>query len=150
MRKAAANAKGPQDEPALEKPRKSGRREIRASATGPYPCGGVWELAVGPISGSQMGRPLPDFGLESRHQENGRGQLPIVDEAQSGPSTIESSYFARREAYPLSRGPWSMAVPVAAGYPQQVPCSGVGAARLASVRQAGPKSSGLSRIGEKA
>ena len=115
MRKAAANAKGPQDEPALQKPRISGRREIRASATGPYPCGGVWELAVGPMSGSQMGRPLPDFGPESRHQENGRGPVPISDEAQSGPSTIESSYFARREAYPLSRGPWSMAVPVVLG-----------------------------------
>ena len=99
----------------MEKPRISGRREIRASATGPYPCGGVWELAVGPMSGSQMGRPLPDFGLESRHLENGLGPDTIADEAQSGPSTIESSYFARREAYPLSRGPWSMAVPVALG-----------------------------------
>ena len=115
MRKAAANAKGLLDEPSLEKPRKSGRREIRASATGPYPCGGVWELAVGPMSGSQMGRPLPDFGLESRHQENGRGPVPISDEAQSGPSTIESSYFARLEAYPLSRGPYSMVVPVTLG-----------------------------------
>ena len=115
MRKVAANAKGLLDEPALQKPRISGRREIRASDTGPYPCGGVWELAVRPMSGSQMGRPLPDFGLESRHQENGRGQLPISDEAQSGPSTIESSYFARLEAYLLSRGPWSMAIPVALG-----------------------------------
>ena len=81
----------------FKQPPNAQRREIWARATGPYPCGGVWELVVHLMSGSQMGEPSLVLAPESLHRENGRASRLIAKAPQPRPSDLRSCKAARRE-----------------------------------------------------
>ena len=72
-------------------------REIWARATCPYIGGGVWELVVHLMSGSQMGEPSLVFASESLHRENGRAIRLIAKAPQPRPSDLRSCKATRIE-----------------------------------------------------
>ena len=81
----------------FKQPPNAQRREIWARATCPYIWGGVWELVVHLMSGSQMGEPSLVFASESLHRENGRASRLIAKAPQPRPSDLRSCKAARRE-----------------------------------------------------
>ena len=83
--------------PALQTAPNAQRREIWACATCSYIGGGVWELVVHLMSGSQMGEPSLVFASESLHRENGRASRLIAKAPQPRPSDLRSCKAARRE-----------------------------------------------------
>ena len=81
----------------FKQPPNAQRREIWARATCPYIGGGVWELVVHLMSGSQMGEPSLVLASESLHRENGRASRLIAKAPQPRPSDLRSCKAARRE-----------------------------------------------------
>jgi len=81
----------------FKQPPNAQRREIWACATCPYIWGGVWELVVHLMSGSQMGEPSLVLASESLHRENGRASRLIAKAPQPRPSDLRSCKAARIE-----------------------------------------------------